>query len=88
MVNKEFEKHIKKRVKKLSEREKKALKEATTCLWLSDSSDYKGGLAEVIGILIGRKAVSEAMELEISDGDYIDTIFETLKTKEEKEEER
>ncbi|AJD93110.1 hypothetical protein JMA_37920 (plasmid) [Jeotgalibacillus malaysiensis] len=49
-----MEKHeLEKTLAGLTEKEREALKEAVTVLWLNDRSDYINGLWDIIRILMG-----------------------------------
>lgn len=49
-----MEKHeLKKTLAGLTEKEREALKEAVSVLWLNDRSDYINGLWDIIRILMG-----------------------------------
>jgi transcriptional regulator with XRE-family HTH domain len=57
----------------LSDKEKKALKEAMSVLWLKDSSDYIKGLWGVVNAIIGEEIVqNEGFRLE----DWLDLMKE------------
>jgi hypothetical protein len=43
----------------LTEKEKNALKEAISVIWLDDSSDYLNGLWDVVRVIIGSEIIDD-----------------------------
>jgi hypothetical protein len=46
-------------IESLTERERNALKEAISVIWLDDSSDYLNGLWDVVRIIVGSEIVDD-----------------------------
>jgi len=55
---------VSKELSLLTEKERKALKEAVLVLYLADSSDYINGLWDVVRAIIGEKVEEESFSLE------------------------